>query len=146
MSIMTLERQRRTLLRHGFVFLFIAPFLGIAIALLPHPSKWLAAHVSAFLTCFILATVGLVWRELRLTDGQRKTALVTGFTAAYAGLAGNIFGAIVDLPGPASAPGMSAPMPQAAIFVALLVLIIPTTFVSFGLVLFGLRGEAQGAS
>ena len=142
MSIMTLERQRRTLLRHGFVFLFIAPCLGVAIAFLPHPSKWLAAHVSAFLTCFILATVGLVWRELRLTDGQRKTALVTGFIAAYAGLAGNIFGAIVDLPGPASSPGMAAPMPQAAIFVALLVLIIPTTFVSFGLVLYGLRGDA----
>jgi len=139
---MNVERQRRTLLRHGFVFLFIAPCFGLAIALLPHPRAWLAAHLAAFLTCFILATIGLVWRELHLTDGQRRTALITGFTAAYAGLAGNIFSAIADLPGPASAPGVAAPMPQAAIFLALLVIIIPTTFISFGLVLFGMRGDA----
>ena len=67
-----LERQRRMLLRHGFVFLFIAPCLGLAIMFLPNPRGWLAAHVTAFLTSFILAIVGLIWRELRLTDGQRK--------------------------------------------------------------------------
>jgi hypothetical protein len=33
-------------------------------------------------------------------------------------------------------------MPQVAILLALLAIIIPATFVSFGLVLFGLRGEA----
>lgn len=138
---MTVEQQRRMLLRHGFVFLFIAPCFGLAIALLPHPRAWLAAHLAAFLTCFILTTIGFAWRELRLTDGQRRTALITGFTAAYAGLVGNIFSAIVDLPGPASTPGVPAPMPQGAIFLALLVIIIPTTFISFGLVLFGMRGE-----
>ena len=138
---MRLERQRRMLLRHGFVFLFIAPCLGLAIMFLPNPRGWLAAHVTAFLTSFILAIVGLIWRELRLTDGQRKTAVMSGLTAAYAGLAGNIFGALVDLPGPASSPGVAPPMPQAAILLALLAIIIPATFTSFGLVLFGLRGE-----
>ena len=143
---MMLERQRRTLLRHGFVFLFIAPCLGLAIMLLPNPRGWLAAHVTAFLTAFILATVGLVWRELRLTDGQRKTLMISGLTAAYVGLAGNIFGAVVDLPGPASSPGVTPPMPQAAILVALLAIIIPATFTSFGLTLFGLRGAAPATS
>lgn len=138
---MMLERQRRTLLRHGFIFLFVAPCLGLAIMFLPNPRGWLAAHVTAFLTSFILATVGLVWRELRLTDGQRKAALMSGLTAAYVGLAGNVFGAVVDLPGPASSPGVSPPMPQAAILLTLLAIIIPATFTSFGLVLFGLRGE-----
>jgi hypothetical protein len=139
---MNVERQRRMLLRHGFIFLFIAPCFGLAIALLPHPRAWLAAHLTAFLTCFILSTIGLVWRDLRLTDGQRRTGLITGFTAAYAGLAANVFGAIVDLPGPASAPGVTAPMPQAAIFLVFLAIVIPSTFMSFGLVLFGMRGEA----
>jgi hypothetical protein len=71
--------------------------------------------------------------------------LTCGLTAAYVGLAGNIFGAIVDLPGPASSPGVSPPMPQAAILLALLAIIIPATFTSFGLVLFGLRGEPAAA-
>ena len=139
---MTLERQRRTLLRHAFVFLFIAPWLGLAIMFLPHPQKWLAAHLTAFLTCFVLTTIGLVWRELRLTDRQRRTGLITVFTAAYTGLAGNIFGAIVDFPGPASAPGVTPPMPQAAIFLIVLAIVIPATLISFGLLLFGMRGDA----
>ena len=139
---MTIERQRRTLLRHGFIFLFIAPCFGLAIAILPHPRAWLAAHLTAFLTCFILSTIGLVWRDLRLTEQQRRTGLITGFVAAYTGLAANVFGAIVDLPGPASAPGVAAPMPQAAIFLAFLAVVIPSTFIAFGLVLFGMRGES----
>ena len=140
---MKLEQQRRILLRHGFIFLFIGACLGLGVILLPHPRAWRATHVTAFLTCFVLATIGLVWRELRLTSGQRRTALVTGLTAAYMGLAANVFGAVVDLPGPASQPGVTAPMPQAAVFLALLAIVIPTTVVSFGLVLFGLRGEAD---
>src|SRR5262249_14088968 len=143
---MNVERQRRTLLRHGFIFLFIAPCLGFAIAILPHPRAWLAAHLTAFLTCFVLSTIGLVWRELRLTEGQRKTVLITDYTAAYAGLAQNVFAAIVDLPGPASAPGVVVPMTQLPIFLAFLAIVIPTTFVSFGLVLFGMRGEAVAAA
>jgi hypothetical protein len=139
-SSMTLERQRRMLLRHGFIFLFLGPCFGLAIVVLPHPRAWLAAHLAALLSCFILATIGLVWRELRLTDRQRRTAFVAGFIAAYAGLAGNIFSAIVNLPGPASQPGVQAPMPQGAIFLALLAVVVPATFISFGLVLFGMRG------
>ena len=46
--------------------------------------------------------------------------LIAGFASAYLGLAGNIFTAIVDLPGPASQPGVAAAMPQAAIFYTLL--------------------------
>jgi hypothetical protein len=138
---MNVERQRRTLLRHGFIFLFVAPCLGLAIIALPHPRAWLAAHVAAFLTCFVLTSIGLVWRELRLTDGQRRATLLTGFTAAYAGLASNVFSAIVDLPGPASAPGVTPPMPQFGILLLFLAIIIPTVFISFGLVLFGMRGE-----
>jgi hypothetical protein len=138
---MNIERQRRTLLRHGFIFLFIAPCFGFAIALLPHPRAWLTAHLTAFLTCFVLSTIGLVWRELRLTDGQRRTVLVTGYTAAYAGLAQNIFAAIVNLPGPASAPGVAVPMAQLPVFLAFLAIVVPTTLISFGMVLFGMRGE-----
>jgi hypothetical protein len=136
-----IESQRRRLLRHGFIFLFVAVWLGIATAILPHPRAWLAAHLTAFFTCLILVAIGLVWRELRLTERQRSIGLMTGFTSAYLGLSANIFGALVDLPGPASQPGVAAPMPQAAVFFALLAVIVPTTLVAFGLVMYGMRGE-----
>lgn len=136
-----LESQRRRLLRHGFIFLFVAVWLGIATAVLPHPRAWLAAHLTAFFTCLILVAIGLVWRELRLTERQRSIALICGFTSAYLGLTGNIFGAITDLPGPASQPGVAAPMPEATIFFTLLAVIVPTTLVAFGLVMYGMRGE-----
>ena len=137
----SLESQRRRLLRHGFIFLFAAVWLGIATATLPHPRAWLTAHLTAFFTCLILVAIGLVWRELHLTPRQRSIALISGFTSAYLGLVGNIFGAIVDLPGPASQPGVAMPMPQAAVFFALLAIIVPTTLAAFGLVMYGMRGE-----
>ena len=136
-----IESQRRRLLRHGFIFLFLGAWLGIATAILPHPGGWMAAHVTAFLTCLILVAIGMVWRELRLTERQRSIGLITGFTSAYLGLTANIFSAIVDLPGPVSQPGVAAPMPQAAIFFALLAIVVPTTLIAFGVVMYGMRGE-----
>ena len=138
-----IESQRRRLIRHGFGFLFIGLWLGIATATLPHPRAWMAAHLTAFFTCLILVAIGLVWRELRLTERQRKIGLVAGLAAAYAGLAGNIFSAIVNLPGPATQPGVPPPMPQAAILFVFLGIVVPSTMVSFGLVLYGMRGEPE---
>jgi len=136
-----IESQRRRLLRHGFIFLFLAVWLGIATALLPHPRAWMSAHLSAFLTCLILVAIGLVWRDLKLTARQRSIGLITGFTSAYLGLAGNIFNAIENLPGPATQPGVQAPMPEAAVFFVLLAVIVPATLIAFGLVMYGMRGE-----
>lgn len=140
---MTNDPRRRALMRHGFVFLFLALVLGLAIVALPHPSRWLAAHLTAFLTGLILIVIALAWTELRLTQGQRTLAFATGLLAAYAGLAGNVFGAVADLPGPASNPGTAPPMPQGAVFYAILAVLVPSLFVSFGLVLYGMRG-AEG--
>jgi hypothetical protein len=116
--------------------------LGLAIIALPHPSRWLAAHLTAFLTGLVLVVMALAWNELRLTNGQRTLAYTTGLIAAYGGLIGNVFGAITDLPGPASNPGVAAPMPQAGVFYAILAIIIPSVLVSFGVVLYGMRGAA----
>jgi hypothetical protein len=112
-------------MRQGFLFLFLALVLGLAVVALPHPSRWLAAHLTAFLTGLILVVIALAWNELRLTDGQRTLAYVTGLVAAYGGLVGNVFGAITDLPGPASNPGVVPPMPQAAVFYVILAIIVP---------------------
>jgi (hydroxyamino)benzene mutase len=137
---MTDDLRRRTLMRQGFLFLFLGLVLGLAIIALPHPEKWMSAHVTALLTGLVLVAIGLAWNELRLTHGQRTMAYATGLLAAYGGLAGNVFGAITDLPGPASNPGVTPPMPQAAVFLTILAIIVPSLFVSFGLVLYGMRG------
>jgi len=137
---MTDDPRRRTLMRHGFVFLLLGLFLGLAIVALPHPSRWMVVHLTAFLTGLILVVIGLAWNELRLTRRQLTLAYVTGLLSAYAGLVGGVFGAIVDLPGPATNPGVAPPMPQAAVALAILAILIPSLFVSFGLVLYGMRG------
>src|SRR5262245_62732320 len=98
---MTDDSRRRALMRQGFLFLFLALVLGLAIVALPHPSRWLAAHLTAFLTGLILIVIALAWNELRLTHGQRTLAFAAGLLAAYMGLAGNVLGAVTDLPGPA---------------------------------------------
>lgn len=136
-----IESQRRRLLRHGFIFLFLALWLGIATATLPRPRAWMAAHISAILIGLVLVAIGLVLRELRLTDRQRSIAIVTGFMSAYLGLANTIFSAVMGLPGPASQPGVAPPMPEAAIFFTLLAIVVPSTLISFGLVMYGMRGE-----
>jgi hypothetical protein len=138
-----IESQRRRLLRNGFIFLFVGAWLGIATAVLPHSRAWMAAHLTAFFTCLILVAIGLVWRELHLTERQRSIGLIAGLTSAYLGLATNVFVAIVDLPGPASRPGVPPPMPQGAIFFTLLAIVVPTTLIAFGLVMYGMRGESD---
>jgi len=142
---MTSDSQRRTLIRHGFLFLVIALCLGLAIVLLPNPGRWLAAHLTALLTGGILAVSGLAWKDLRLTPGQRRVAFWCALISAYAGLAGNVFGAIVDLPGPASNPGVAPPMPAAAVSYLILAVVVPTLFIAFGLALYGMRGGADAS-
>ena len=139
---MTDDSRRRALMRQGFLFLFLGLLLGLAIIALPHPSRWLAAHLTAFLTGLVLVVMALAWNELRLTTSQRTLAYTTGLIAAYGGLVGNVFGAITDLPGPASNPGVVAPMPQAGVFYAILAVVVPSILVSFGVVLYGMRGAA----
>lgn len=137
---MTDDPRRRALMRQGFLFVFLALVFGLAIIALPHPSRWLAAHLTSFLAGLILVVIALAWNELRLTSRQRSVAYATGLVAAYGGLIGNTFGAITNLPGPASNPGVAPPMPQAAVFLAILAIVVPSVFVSFGLVLYGMRG------
>ena len=139
---MTNDPRRRALMRQGFLFLFLGLLLGLAIIALPHPARWLAAHLTAFLTGLVLVAIALAWHELHLTDGQRSLAYATGLVAAYGGLVGNVFGAITDLPGPASNPGVVPPMPQAGVFLVILAIVVPSVLISFGLVLFGMRGAA----
>jgi hypothetical protein len=142
LTSMTADPRRRALMRQGFLFLFLALVFGLAIIALPHPSRWVAVHLTSFLTGLILIVIALAWNELRLTRGQLSLAYRTGVLAAYSGLIGGVYSAIIDLPGPASNPGVAPPMPQAVPFFVIFAVIVLSLFMSFGLVLCGMRGAA----
>src|SRR5690348_6711577 len=85
MDIMAAER--RTLFRHGALFLLLAALLGLVVAAqAPHPAKWMAAHVSALLTGLLMIGLGALWPELRLAETTRRRAMRMGLTAAWTGL------------------------------------------------------------
>ena len=138
-----MESERRLLFRHGALILLISAVIGLVVAAqAPHVVKWRNAHVSGLMTGILIIAFGALWPEVRLTDRARRGAWRLGLTAAWVGLAVNIFGAIVDFPGPASDPGRQPDVAwQMAIFFAGLAIVVPTTLGSFFLVWKGLRGS-----
>jgi hypothetical protein len=136
-----MERERRTLFRHGALLLLTSALLGLVVASpVAHPAKWMAAHVSGLVTGILLLALGGVWSELRLAPATRRRAMLMGLTAAWLGLTLNVYSAIVNLPGPATDPGRQ---PDAAwqfpIFAAGLLIVVPTTVGAFFLLWRGLR-------
>ena len=136
-----MDGERRTLLRQGSLFLLISALIGIGVgAGAPHPAKWMAAHVSGLLTGLLLIAFGSIWGDVRLSPAAKRRAMVLALTASWVGILANVFGAIVNLPGPATEPGRQ---PDAAwqmmVFFAMLAVVVPSTVASFAMVWRGLR-------
>ena len=136
-----MDAERRTLFRHGAAFLFLSALLGLVTAApVAHPNKWMGAHVSGLMTGILVIALGALWSELKLAAGTRRRALQMGLTAAWIGFVANLYGALVNLPGPATDPGRQ---PDAAwqlmVFFVMLAVIVPATLGSFFLVWKGLR-------
>ncbi len=134
--------ERRTLFRHGALFLLLSAILGLLVAAQPpHADKWMAAHLGGLLTGLLMIALGALWPELRLAATSRRRAMQMGLTAAWTGLVANAYSATVNLPGPATDPGRA---PDAAwhlpVFLLMLAVIVPATLGSFFLLWKGLRG------
>jgi len=138
-----MEGERRTLYRHGALLLLVGALLGLMVAApMPHQDKWMAAHVAGLLTGILLFAIGGLWAELRLAPKTRRLAMQLGLVAAWGGFAGQIYGAIVNLPGPATEPGRAPDHAwQGIVFGAAMVVVVPATLASFFLVWRGLRGK-----
>jgi hydroxylaminobenzene mutase len=134
--------ERRLLYRQGTLLLLLSALLGLVVAAQPpHPGKWMAAHVGGLMTGILVISLGALWPEVRLRDGTRRRALQMGLTAAWLGVVANVYGALVNLPGPATDPGRQPDAPwQLPILFVMLAVIVPTTLGSFFLVWKGLRG------
>lgn len=136
-----MDLERRTLLRHGALILLVSAMLGLVVAApAPHPAKWMAAHVSGLMTGILLLAFGGLWGDLKSAPGSRTLAMRLGLIAAWLGVALNVYAAVVNLPGPATAPGVQpAAAWQALVFYIGLAIVVPATIGSFFLVWRGLR-------
>jgi hypothetical protein len=67
--------MRRTILKHAFVILTVAFLLGLvagSMAHHPHGRLWMGSHITGILVALMVAVVGLVWPELRLSPRAGK--------------------------------------------------------------------------
>ena len=138
-----MPNERRLLFRHGALILFLSALLGLVVAVqAPHVAKWRDAHVAGLMTGILIIAFGALWTEVQLSERGRRAALILGLVAAWTGVVTNVFGALVNFPGPASDPGRQPDVVwQMAIFFTGLAIVVPSTLVSFFLVWKGLWGE-----
>jgi hypothetical protein len=137
-----MSNQRRALLRLGALLLLVSAAMGIAAAIpLPNPARWMTAHVTALMLGTLLMVEGLVWRDLRLSDGQRRWLMRLVYISVWSGVALGVAAAVLDIPGPASSPGQQPIGIQLPILATLLAIIVPTTIASWVLLWIGLRGN-----
>jgi hypothetical protein len=134
--------QRRPLLRLGALLLLISSAMGLAAAIpLPNPARWMTAHVTAIMLGTLIMVEGLVWRDLRLSETQRRWMMRLVYLSVWSGVALGVAGALMDIPGPATAPGVSPSGWQLPVLATLLAIIVPTTIASWTLLWMGLRGD-----
>ena len=134
--------QRRPLLRLGVTLLLVSAAFGLAAAIpLPNPARWMVAHVTAIMMGTLTMAQGLAWRDLRLSDGQRRWLVRCIYISVWAGVVFGTAAALMDIPGPASSPGVEPDTQQVAVIAVLLSIIIPTTVASWALLFVGLRGD-----
>lgn len=138
-----MANQRRSLFRLGALLLLISAAMGLAAAIpLPYPARWMTAHVTAIMLGTLVMVEGLLWPELRLSEAQRTWMLRLVRISVWSGVALGIAGAVMDIPGPATSPGLTPAGLQVPVLVTLLAIIIPTTIASWILLFIGLRGES----
>jgi hypothetical protein len=142
-----MDSERRRLFRQGVLMILLSAALGVVVgAQVPHANKWMTAHVTGLLTGVLLIGAGAAWPELRLADVTRGRAMKLMLVAGWVGFSVNIYGAIVNLPGPATEPGRApdAPWQLIPLFAGLAV-VVPSTLVSLFLVWRGLSGDGRAS-
>ena len=137
-----MAKERRQLLRLGAMYLFVATLLGIVLAAgAANPVLWRATHVTTILVGLTLIGQGLVWTELRLSDRQRHAAFVMSRISAGSILILGMANAILNVPGPATAPGVAPQGIQVVLIIAVVLTTVPTAIGSTFLVWRGLGGD-----
>lgn len=137
-----MPNQRRGLLRLGVLLLLISAAFGLAAAIpLAYPAQWMRGHVTALMFGTLVLAEALTWNDLRLSDRQRNWLSRLIHISAWAGVLLGAASALLDIPGPATAPGLAPSGIQVPILATLLAIIVPTTTATWVLMWIGLKGE-----
>ena len=105
--------MRRTILKHAFVLLTAAFLLGLvagSMAHHPHGRLWMGAHLTGILVALMVAVVGLVWPELRLSAKAGKVLLFVTVPMNYYLMAAlGVAGPALGFPQPIATPQLPPP-------------------------------------
>lgn len=140
---MTREDLRRRLLWHGYLNFFVGLLLGIPIAVGWHARAWLTIHVPQITSALAVVVLGLLWRDLRLTEAKLVRLFRLTLGSIYLGLAVGLFNGIVEFPGPISAPGVAPPGWQVMVSAPVGLVAIGMLFWSVVMTLRGLGGSPE---
>jgi hypothetical protein len=135
------EPYRRRLLWHGFLVLLLALLLGFPTTFAPRGRMWMAVHVTALIGSLVVLGVASAWDDLVLTGAQRRRAFLALLVGVYANLAMNVLGVLVNFPGPATQPGVRAPLWQYVVLGAFAAVLIPALLLAVATILHGLRRQ-----
>jgi hypothetical protein len=139
---------RQRILKHAFVILTVAFALGLVTggaggAHSPSAKAWLISHITGIIVGLLIAIVGLLWSDLRL--GPRASRVLFWATVPGNYLVMLILGILMPLLGVSPAIAVpDAPAPTGAaqgLLVFGIAVATVTSFLTSGLVLYGLRGR-----
>ena len=140
---MDLAPSGRSVIRQGFVILFLAFLMGFGIIPGgPRARGWMAVHVTTMLTAGFVILIGLSWDRLQLSARQRKVLRFTAVGNGYWGALAGAFATVFDIPGPVTGAGVQPHGWPAAVFFSVFIpLLTVFPFIFTGLVVYGLRGD-----
>lgn len=121
--------------------LMIAFLLGFPTATAANGFRWMTAHVGTMLGAVVVLVTAGAWEVLKLNERQQKWAFRLFLAGAYAGTFINIFGAMTNMPGPATQPGVAPEPYQAVVLIASLAIIVPGFIGATALLIKGMRGN-----
>jgi hypothetical protein len=140
--------MRKTILKHAFVMLTAAFLLGLvagAMAHHPHGRLWMGSHVTGILVSLMVAVVGLLWLDLRLSPRAGRVLFFVTVPVNYYLLATlGVVGPALGFPQAISTPQLPAAAPWVTgLMSATLVVATVSALTMSGLVVYGLRGSSR---
>ena len=134
--------MNRSLLRLGFILIFLSFATGFVIPLLTNPHLGVSAHLNSVIGGTILIILGIISGALNLTATARKIMTWSWIYATYMNWFGTLLGGILGTSRltPVAGAGFAAPALQEDIMSVVLVSLVLAAFIGCAIVIWGLRG------
>jgi hydroxylaminobenzene mutase len=143
---MTTTDRRRRLVWHGVLLFFLSLVEGLFVYGMRNPRMGVAAHTGGLVSGLFIAIVGLAWSELRLSDRWHVATYWLTLVGAYGGTLFLLVAALLGTSAatPIAGAGHAAPAWQESLVTVGLSATGVAILVACVLLLWGLRGRAEG--